>query len=94
MINLVIHRSSMGSGFWSPAVDAEQYGNLFFDFGCPAEDRGHGHACYTQNETGTKRILDHIMFAGHGWNQRNYTEQSEVRNLLMQMVYNVAHYET
>ena len=52
MINLVIHRGSMGSGFWSPAVDAEQYGNLFFDFGYPAEDRGHGHACYTQNETG------------------------------------------
>jgi len=76
MINLVIHRSSMGSGFWSPAVDAEQYGNLFFDFGCPAEDRGHGH--YTQNETGTKRILDNIMFAGHGWNQHNYTEQGQI----------------
>ena len=78
MINLVIHRGSMESGFWSPAVDAEQYGNLFFDFGCLAKDRSHGHACYTQNETGTKRILDNIMFAGHGWNQHNYTGQGQI----------------
>lgn len=78
MINLIIHRGTMESGFWSPAVDAEQYSNLFFDFGYSAEDRGHGHACYTQNETGTKRILDNIMFAGHGWNQHNYTEQGQI----------------
>ena len=51
MINLIIHRGSMGSGFWSPAIDAEQYGNLFFDFGYPAEDRGHGHGWNQHNYT-------------------------------------------
>jgi len=78
MINMIVHRGSMGSGFWSPAVDAEQYGNLIFDFGYGAKDRGHGHACYTQNEKGAKRIVDNMMFAGHGWNQHNYTQQGQI----------------
>jgi hypothetical protein len=78
MINMILHRGAMGSGFWSPAVDAEQYGNLIFDFGYSAEDRGHGHACYTQNETGTKRIVDNMMFAGHGWNLHAYTQGGQI----------------
>ena len=61
-----------------PAVDAGHYGNLFFDFGCSAEDRGYRHACYTQNKIGAKRMLDNIMFTGHGWNQHDYTKQAQI----------------
>ena len=78
MINLVIHRGSMGYGFWSPAVDAEIYGNLVFDFGFMHKTRGGGHACYTQNETGAKRVVDNVMFAGYGWNLHNYTKRGQI----------------
>ena len=79
-INLTVHCGLMGYGFWTPAVDAEIYGNIIYDFGFPdkAGGRGHGHACYTQNERGTKRIVDNIMFAGHGWNQHNYTQKGKI----------------
>jgi hypothetical protein len=78
MINMIVHRGAMGSGFWTPAVDAEQYGNLIFDFGSSAKDRGHGHACYTQNASGTKRIVDNVMFAGYGWNLHAYTQAGQI----------------
>ena len=80
MINLIVHRGQMGSGFWTPSVDSEQYGCLFFDFGfwSPRKKRGGGHACYTQNATGTKRIVDNMMFAGYGWNFHAYTQSGQI----------------
>ena len=74
-INLDVHDGAMGFGAWSPAVDCEIYGCLIHDFGYAAPDRGHGHAVYTQNETGTKRIVDNIMFHGAGWNIHVYGQQ-------------------
>ena len=62
----------MGFGFWEPAVDAEIYGCVIHDFGYNAPDRGHGHAIYTQNLKGTKRLVDNIMFHGYGWNIHAY----------------------
>ena len=78
-INLDVHDGAQGFGFWSPAVDAEIYGCLIHDFGYWAEDRGHGHAIYTQNEIGTKRIVDNIMFRGYGWNVHAYTQGGKIQ---------------
>jgi len=80
-INLDVHDGAMGFGFWSPAVDAEIYGCIIHDFGFgdPGRGRGHGHAIYTQNETGTKRIVDNVMFNGFGWNLHVYTQQGQVK---------------
>lgn len=77
-INLDVHDGAQGFGFWSPAVDAEIYGCIIHDFGYWASDRGHGHAIYTQNETGTKRIVDNIMFHGFGWNVHVYTQSGQI----------------
>ena len=74
-INLDVHDGAMGFGAWSPASDSEIYGCMIHDFGYTAADRGHGHAIYTQNETGTKRIVDNVMFHGAGWNIHVYGQQ-------------------
>jgi len=78
-INLDVHDGAMGFGFWTPSIDSEIYGCIIHDFGYNADDRGHGHAIYTQNETGTKRILDNVMFNGFGWNLHAYGESGIVR---------------
>jgi len=83
LINLRVHRGSAGINFWSASNDGEMYGCIIHDFGYGGS-RGHGHAMYTQNETGHKRIIDNIMFHGFGWNFHAYTEGGEVFNYYLE----------
>ncbi|MBA2665380.1 MAG: hypothetical protein H0U74_24035 [Bradymonadaceae bacterium] len=66
LINSVIHNGSGAIGLWKNAVDAEIYGNITFNGGWIGPDRGHGHSLYTQNQNGTKRVLDNVMFNAFG----------------------------
>ncbi|HUU90711.1 MAG TPA: hypothetical protein VM238_05815 [Phycisphaerae bacterium] len=61
-INLVVHDGSCGFGWWSSGEGGEIYGCLIYNNGWDAPDRGHGHAIYAQNKSGTKRIVDNILF--------------------------------
>ena len=61
-INLVIHDARQGFSFWKEAADAEVNGCLIYYNGWNGTDRGHGHGIYTQNQTGTKHIVDNIIF--------------------------------
>jgi uncharacterized protein (TIGR03437 family) len=61
-INLVVHDTDQGIGFWAPAVNAEVYGCVIYHNGWQGPDRGHGHGIYTQNQDGTKHIGDNIIF--------------------------------
>jgi len=61
-VNLVVHDLSNGFGFWSSGAGGEIYGCLIYNNGWKGPDRGHGHAIYTQNDTGTKRLVDNVMF--------------------------------
>jgi hypothetical protein len=67
-INMIVHDARQGISFWKEAQDSEIYGCLIYYNGWEAPDRGHGHGIYTQNQTGTKRITDNILFSGfsHG----------------------------
>ena len=80
-INMIVHGGGNGFGFWTPAVDSEIYGCIIFDNGWqgPDPDRGHGHGIYTQNETGTKRIVDSIIFNGFGFGIHAYTEGGSLK---------------
>src|SRR5262245_25472993 len=73
-INLVIHDTGMGFGFWKESVDSELYGNVIFNSGTEnvRSDMRHGHALYTQNESGTKWIRDNIMVNGYGFGIHAY----------------------
>ncbi len=67
-INLIVH-DTRGSGLTTEALDSEIYGCVIYYNGWQAPDRGHGHAIYVQNQTGTKKIVDNIMFQqfSHGF---------------------------
>jgi hypothetical protein len=84
-INLVIHDNAQGVSFWSGATDSELYGCLIYDNGWEAPDRGHGHAIYTQNQNGTKRIADCIMTGGYSYTMHAYgSSRAYVDNYLIE----------
>ena len=72
MLNLVCHDGFNGITCFSAAPDAEIYGCVIYNNGWDAPDRGHGHAIYTQNETGTKKIYDNIFFNQFGGGMQVY----------------------
>jgi hypothetical protein len=70
-INLVIHDNQGGVGWWKGSTDSEFYGCLIYDNGWKAPDRNHGHAIYTQNESGLKTIENCILTTP--WGKGQYT---------------------
>jgi hypothetical protein len=65
-INMIVHDMRNGLGVWRNAVGGEVYGSIIFNNGYASTDRGHGHGIYTQNEGGTRKIADNILFGGFG----------------------------
>lgn len=58
-----VHDTAYGIGFWKPAIDSVIDGCVIANNGWSAPDRGHGHAIYAQNDTGTKIIKNNIILA-------------------------------
>jgi len=81
LINLVVHDTGNGIGFWSPALDSELYGNVIFNIGWQEHGQGKGHAIYVQNDRGVKRIVDNVLFNGYSFGVHAYTEQGRIDNL-------------
>src|SRR5579884_962864 len=75
-IDLVVHDTGGGFGFWEQAIDSEIYGCTIYHTGWqgPGADRGHGHGIYMQNRTGVKRIADNVIFNNFGFGIHAYTE--------------------
>ncbi len=61
-IDLIVHDTRQGFSFWQEATDAEINGCIVYYNGWNGTDRGHGHGIYTQNNTGTKHIVNNILF--------------------------------
>lgn len=61
-VNLIVHDCASGFGFWSEGEGGEISGCVIYNNGWRGPDRGHGHAIYAQNDQGTKRIVDNILF--------------------------------
>jgi dUTPase len=82
LINLVIHDTSGGPGWWDEATNSEAYGNIIYYNGYQASDGGHGHGFYTQNDTGTKLMSDNIVFDSFSLGVQIYGSggESYVRN--------------
>ncbi len=72
LVNLVVHHCRQGFSLWAGARDVELYGCLIYDNGWWGEDRGHGHAIYTQNKEGIKRIANCVIVGGFGYSVHAY----------------------
>ena len=81
LINLVVHHTGNGLGVWTPALEAEVYGNLIYEVGWDDEDRGHGHSIYIQNNMLTKHVVDNVLFDGRSFGVHAYTQGGEINNL-------------
>jgi len=81
LINLAIHDSAQGVLTTSQAPDAEVYGSLIYYNGWDGPDRGHGHGIYVQNETGTKRVADNVIFGQFGFGIHGYTESGTLDDI-------------
>jgi hypothetical protein len=68
-INLIVHDTREGFGFWEEAQGAEIYGCIIYNNGWdgPPGDRGHGHGIYVQNRTDPRQILDNVIFNQFGF---------------------------
>lgn len=76
IVNLIVHDTGQGIGFWEGAPDSEISGCLLYYNGNSQLD----HGVYTQNVTGTKSLLDNIVFRNYGFGIHAYTTNSHVNN--------------
>ena len=84
LINLVIHDVRQGVAAFAPWVESEIYGCLIYYNGWQDPHGGAGHAIYTQNESGTKRIIDNIVFSGFSHGLHAYTQRGRIDNLYVE----------
>lgn len=70
-INCIIHDLSE-VGWWDASIDSDFYGCVIYNVGWKGTDRGHGHAIYTQNLSGRKKIRHCILFNCFGYNLHIY----------------------
>jgi uncharacterized protein YjdB len=73
-INLVIHdHSGNGIGMWSEGPNQEAYGNIIYNNGFHGStSSSYGHGIYTQNQSGTKRLVDNLLFNQFGYGVHIY----------------------
>ena len=74
IINFIVHDTRGGLSSFSASTDSELYGNIIYNNGWTAPDRGHGHAIYTQNTGGYKKLTNNIIFFGFGTGIHAYVE--------------------
>ena len=65
IINCISRNNTMGVGFWKQVKHGEIHGCIIYDNGFMGVDRPHGPAIYTQNQTGTPRLLTDNIIAGN-----------------------------
>jgi hypothetical protein len=80
IINCVVHNCGMGIGSWMAAIDSEIYGCLLYNNGI---DKNRDHGIYAQNDTGTKKFHDNIIFNNSAFGIHNYTSAGQIRGFDM-----------
>jgi hypothetical protein len=82
VINCFVHDTAGGISLWDEAPSSEAYGNIVYNVGGYATDRGHGHGFYMQNEgPGYKHVVDNITFNNFGEGLQMYgTDTAGVQN--------------
>ncbi len=74
LINNIIHNTQSSAIQLMGAGNSTVYGNITFDYGWSAPDRGHGHGLYTHNRRGGLRVFEHNIFLpGFGNTAQSYS---------------------
>ena len=83
IINCIIHDTGQAIFSSSAAINNELYGNIIYNNGFYSESygRGRGHGIYVQNQDGSKRIANNILFFGYGFGIHAYTETGSIKGL-------------
>jgi hypothetical protein len=81
LINLVIHDTREGIGFWDQSVNSEINGCIIFNNGLVKPDRSHGHGIYIQNQSGLKLIKDVISFNNFTTGMKAFGVQGLAENI-------------
>jgi hypothetical protein len=86
LINMVLHDNDQGVGFWTEAPDSVVYGSLIYNNGIvdPNERGGRGHGIYVQNDTGTKKLYDNIIYQQFDYGIHAYAQDGQLHNLDVQ----------
>ncbi len=79
-INMIVHDTGQAGFFVGDAQNVEMYGNIIFFTGHKGPDHGWGHGIYAKNNTGTRRLLDNILFQNFGWGIHEYGETGAFLN--------------
>ena len=85
-INLIIHDTGHGFGFWKEAIDAEIYGCLIYNCGTansPGVYSTHGHGIYSQNNSGVKKIKHNLIFNQFGFGLHIYPNPGNISGYLI-----------
>ncbi|PTB83670.1 hypothetical protein C9926_01710 [Sulfurovum lithotrophicum] len=100
VINFVSHDNASGIDAWSKrldgftGIDTETYGSIIYNNGWSAQPadgsygRGHGHAIYTQNYDGIKKITNNVIFYGFGTGIHAYQTGKVVQNGILRGIEN------
>ena len=100
VINFVSHDNVSGIDAWSKrhdgftGIDTETYGSIIYNNGWSAQPsdgsygRGHGHAIYTQNHDGIKKISNNVIFYGFGTGIHAYQTGKVVQNGILRGIEN------
>jgi hypothetical protein len=85
LINLVVHDTRQGISAFREWTNAEIYGSLIYYNGWQSSAGGYGHGIYTQNDnSGTKRIADNILFQQFSHGLHAYTESGVINNYIVE----------
>jgi hypothetical protein len=80
-INMIVHDTGMGLSLKTDTSDTELYGSLVF-FNGYLERYRYTHGVYAGNQTGTKRIVDNIVFQNFSHGIHAYAEYGGYLNNL------------
>lgn len=89
-INMTVHDG--GVAFYSDPqyVNVEITGNVIYNNGWQAPDRGHGHAIYTKSDNGSVTIRDNIIFNQYGYGVHLYSNSGSGQLNNISLVGNVS----
>jgi hypothetical protein len=81
-INLIIHDCGNGIFPTSAQEGGEVYGCVIFNNGWQDPTMGGtGHGCYFQNATGTKQLLENMVFNNYGWGFHGYSTKGSLSGI-------------